>query len=379
MEKKGLYIHIPFCVKKCAYCDFLSFSNIEEEKMDMYIKALIQEMNAIGKSGKIKISTIYIGGGTPSILSVKLFDELMIGVKENFTLILNGEFTVEVNPGVITEEQLESYILNGVNRISIGLQSTEDRLLKELGRIHTYSDFIDSYNRIIKSGIENISVDLMFALSNQTMEEWKLTLEKVIKLKPKHISAYSLIIELDTPYYKRYEEDKLIIPSDEIEREMFWYAHERLEESGYEHYEISNYALSGFESKHNRSYWTLSPYIGVGLGSASYLEGIRYKNETNLYTYIEGKGNLEKIRNIEQEKDLQLELEEVFFLGLRRIKGISLIDIEKKYGKAVLNQYKPIIESLLKEGWVIKNNNYLFLSKKGIDFSNRVLSKFILS
>ena len=173
MEKKGLYIHIPFCVKKCAYCDFLSFSNIEEEKMDMYIKALIQEMNAIGKSGKIKISTIYIGGGTPSILSVKLFDELMIGVKENFTLILNGEFTVEVNPGVITEEQLESYILNGVNRISIGLQSTEDRLLKELGRIHTYSDFIDSYNRIIKSGIENISVDLMFALSNQTMEEWR--------------------------------------------------------------------------------------------------------------------------------------------------------------------------------------------------------------
>jgi len=375
MVKKGVYIHIPFCMKKCAYCDFLSFEGTKIEKKEAYITALIQEMDY----QKINsISTLYIGGGTPSILPIHLFIKMMDAIKKKFHLDREGEATIEVNPGVVTKEQLATYKAYGINRISIGLQSTEDHLLEKLGRIHTYSEFLETYSQVREAGFSNVSIDLMFGLSEQTLEQWQETLETIIGLRPEHISAYSLIIEPDTPYERWYNKGELSLPSDQLERAMFWYAHDRLEAAGYNHYEISNYALPNKEGQHNSSYWTLTPYIGLGLGGASYLQGVRYKNSTHLQAYIEAEGNLEEIRHIEQAKDLKLELEEAFFLGLRRMKGISLLAIEEKYGKEALEPYQPILQKLEGENWLIKEGDMVRVSRKGIDLSNQVLSQFIL-
>lgn len=261
-----------------------------------------------------KLTTIYIGGGTPSILSVQMFDKLMASVRSSFDVGTVEELTIEVNPGTLTKSLAQSYVNNGVNRVSMGgLQSTDDKTLKELGRIHSYSQFVETYGILQEVGINNISIDLMFGLSGQTMDGWLKTLSEVIKLNPKHISAYSLIIEEGTLYEEKYDKGELSLPDEDLEREMFWFTHKVLEKAGYKHYEISNYAIEGFESKHNRSYWELVPYIGVGLGASSYYNSVRYKNIDNLSTYIEAKGDWSIIRNEEQTNTLETEVEELFF------------------------------------------------------------------
>lgn len=392
-EEMGLYIHIPFCVKKCAYCDFLSFGGCKKNEITDYINALCKEIEGVKADlGVEKISTLYIGGGTPSILSVQNFNQLMACVKENFEIEEGGEFTIEVNPGTLTDDLIKAYLSYGVNRVSMGLQSSDDQMLKELGRIHSYSDFEITYKKLLDAGIDNLSIDVMFALSGQTMVDWLKTLDTVVKLKPKHISAYSLIIEEETEYEERYEAGLLDLPDEDLEREMFWVTHERLEEAGYHHYEISNYGKPGYEARHNSSYWKLVPYIGLGLGASSYYKEARYKNISDRNLYIEANGDLELIREKEQDNDQKTDLEEAFFLGLRQLDGVDVMDLMTTYGLELVGPYYSVIVELIEEGLLESQGEILIpiesavkpfgkvikLTKRGVDISNQVMSRFLL-
>lgn len=381
-QKIGLYIHIPFCVKKCDYCDFLSFGGTSQATKDLYIEALCREIDLVMSEQQINtVDTIYIGGGTPSILSVENFNRLMTTVFNQVILIDGGEFTVEVNPGSLTSSLLDVMVRSGVNRVSMGLQSSDDDMLQDLGRIHSYDEFLTTYRMLMSAGIDNISIDLMFGLSGQSMNDWVTTVEKVIDLKPSHISAYSLIIEEGTRFEERYDAGMLDLPNEEVEREMFWHVQEMLEDVGYHHYEISNYAMPGYEAKHNSSYWELTSYIGVGLGASSYYKDIRYKNISDMSKYIDAKGDLEVVRGVEQECTDVTDLEEAFFLGLRKLDGVDLSLLEDRFGKEALKKYEDIIVTLIeKELLTISVNNLrcIRLTKRGVDISNQVMSQFIL-
>ena len=378
-ESLGLYIHIPFCVKKCLYCDFLSFGGTAQTTKDLYIEALCKELNNLSASFSGRsLSTIYIGGGTPSTLSEDNFLKLMTSVGDGFSIEEDAEITMEMNPGTVTETKLELYRDCGVNRISMGLQSDDDTQLKKLGRIHTYENYRDTYELMRAKGFDNINVDVMFGLDNQSMDQWQRTLETVIELNPEHISAYSLIIESDTPYDDLYENNKLSLPNEDEERAMFWYTHQRLGEAGYGHYEISNYAKEGLESRHNSSYWNLTPYIGAGLGASSFYGNVRYKNITNMDDYIKGMGDLNVVREVEAVNDEAINLEEAFFLGLRQLKGINLQWLEESFTDERLKPYRPIIHELVNDGLLIMKGDYLCLTRRGVDISNTVMSRFIL-
>lgn len=392
-NKIGLYIHIPFCVSKCAYCDFLSFGGCGQSEMASYVDVLKKEIVALGEAlGIHSLSTVYIGGGTPSILSAELFGSLMHTVWSVFELQEDGEFTIEVNPGTLNEQKLEAYVKYGVNRISMGLQSSDDKMLKDLGRIHSYSELEKTYKMLLGSGIDNISIDVMFGLSGQTLENMEKTLKTVIDLEPKHISAYSLIIEPDTVFEERYEHGELMLPDEDTEREMFWRTHDILEGAGYHHYEISNYAKLGYEAVHNSSYWELTPYIGVGLGASSYYDGTRYKNITDLDKYIESSGELGVIRQVEQVNDLQMDLEEIFFLGLRKLDGIDLMAVAERFGSTEVYRYYDVIDELIKDGLLEGEGVFMLpyengmrpiarvirLTRRGVDISNQVMSRFLI-
>lgn len=379
MNPLGLYIHIPFCRQKCDYCDFLSFAETPQTTKDLYIEALCHELEALGASftGR-KLTTIYIGGGTPSVLSKDNFETLMTRVKASFQIEEGAEITMEMNPGTVTEEKLHDYKAMGINRVSMGLQSDDDAQLKELGRIHSYAMYEKTYALIRKSGIDNINVDVMFGLHNQTMAQWQQTLKTVIDLAPEHISAYSLTIEPDTVYETRYDQDGLNLPDDDTERAMFWYAHDTLEAAGYGHYEISNYAKEGKISKHNSSYWNLTDYIGAGLGASSFYGNVRYKNITGFNSYLEAKGALSLVRVLEQVNDEATNLEEAFFLGLRKLKGLSLKELKQTYGEAQVAPYEQVIDELVAEGLLIKEGPTLRLTRRGTDISNQVMSRFLL-
>ena len=375
----GLYIHIPFCVKKCDYCDFLSFGGRAQASKDLYIKALCHELEAQGEVFKgQEVSTVYIGGGTPSVLSDDNFKALMTRVQACFQINAEAEITMEMNPGTVNAQSMELYMKHGINRVSMGLQSDNDDQLKALGRIHSFQTYEDTYMMMRQMGMKNINIDIMFGLSNQSMADWQHTLATVKRLNPEHISAYSLIIETGTVYEAQYEEGKLNLPDEDLEREMFWSTHAFMKAAGYEHYEISNYAKKGYGSKHNSSYWDLTPYIGVGLGASSYYGGCRYKNITDMDAYIEADGSLELIRELEQAYKVTSSLEEVFFLGLRRLQGVNLRVIREHYEEVYLAPYKEIIERLVKEDLLIIEGDYLRLSNRGIDISNQVMSQFIL-
>lgn len=393
LNKTGLYIHIPFCIKKCDYCDFLSFGGMEKSVMENYVSALCEEISTVQKdTGITEISTIYIGGGTPSVLTPEMFHRLMTSVEASFVLSEGGEFTVEVNPGTASEVLIDMYHKHGVNRVSMGLQSDDDEILGDIGRIHTYNDFLQTYNLLIDKGINNISVDLMFGLPNQKAEQWQTAVEHVIELNPNHISAYSLIIEEGTPFEERYEAGEMMLVNEEEERAMFWMAHDMLQKAGYHHYEISNYAKPGYEAVHNSSYWDMTPYIGVGLGASSYYNNIRYKNVTELNTYVEARGALELIRTIEHINEQEDILEEIFFLGLRQLDGIDLQSISDIYGYEAVTVYYDVINELLTDGLLIGEGMFLIpnqdslmpiaknikLSKRGVDISNQVMARFLL-
>ncbi len=386
LKEIGIYIHIPFCKKKCKYCDFTSFC-FDEEKIKEYFRVLKSEIiNFKLKDSffdEYKITTIYFGGGTPSFPESKYIVRIVDLLKEKFHLeseIGNGiddqvEMTIEVNPGTVNIAKLIEYRLCGFNRISIGLQSTDNRLLELIGRIHKYSDFLNTYNMAMNAGFTNINVDLMLGLPTQTEEELSESVRKVISLHPSHISVYSLILEEGTPLYDDVQKGKVTLISERLERKMYWDTKELLEANNYKHYEISNFAIKGKESKHNMNCWNQVEYFGFGLGAHSYFNGERYSNTTDFDIYIE---NSDNIRTIEETQNSILEKsKEYMMLGLRKIDGVSISKFEEIFHLNPLYYFKKEIDKLTSYDLIEIDNDYIKLSKKGIDLANIVFEEFI--
>ena len=374
MKEISLYIHIPFCKQKCFYCDFPSYSGKERFKED-YVDALIEEIEKRARGYIIK--TIFIGGGTPSYLEVNQIEKLLLAINK-LNLHKDIEFSMECNPGVLFKEKLIAMKNGGVNRISFGLQSTKDSLLKEVGRIHSYEEFLDNFKLARELGFKNINVDIMYGLPNQTVEDWKDTLETICSIKPEHISAYSLIIEEGTVFYNLYEKGLLKLPTEEMEREMDKLTKGVLKDYGYQQYEISNYSLVGKECEHNKVYWQLKDYIGLGTAASSYIDGTRIKNIDNIEEYISKINSGIEVyeeKYINSEED---EIEEFIFMGLRMNKGISIKEFEERFNMSVESIYEKVLEKNIKNGFLKKENGRIYLTSIGMDFSNNVMAEFIL-
>ena len=374
MKKLGIYVHIPFCKKKCDYCDFLSYSG-KEEYVEEYIeklkKEIREELNKIDFE-TYQISTIYIGGGTPSYIDSKYIVEILAEIRKNAKNIAEDiETTIEVNPGTASNEKLEDFKASGINRLSIGLQETDNTLLKSIGRIHTYEDFLNTYNLARGLGFKNINVDLMIGLPNQSIENIKSSLVNIMNLKPEHISVYSLILEENTKIYEKYINKEIELPNEELERNMYWYVKNTLENNGYIHYEISNFAKKGYESKHNLDCWNQEEYLGFGLGAHSYINKVRYSNEPRENTF----GKYEKtIHEIQEENDIQ---KEYMLLGLRKIKGVSIQSFKNKFGENPIFLFKNELSKLVEENLVIIDGNDIRLTNKGLDLANLVWEEFV--
>ena len=374
MKEVSLYIHIPFCKQRCFYCDFPTFSG-KDHLREEYVDALIKEIR--DKCTKYLIKTIFIGGGTPSYLGENELEKLLKTVSE-LNLSKNIEYSMECNPGTVNEEKLKIMKKYGVNRISSGLQSCNDELLKNIGRIHTFKEFLENYKLARKIGFDNINIDLMYGLPNLTIEVWKDTLEEICKLKPEHISAYSLIIEEGTVFYNLYEKDKLKLPSEDDERIMDKITKDILINNRYHQYEISNFSLKNRECEHNKVYWSLDEYIGVGSASSSYINGYRLTNESNIGEYIR-RVKLNEDTVVDKYKNLREdEIEEFIFMGLRMLSGIDLLKFNRKFGLDIYSIYKNVIEKNIDDGLLIINKDRMYLTTKGVELSNRVMSDFIL-
>lgn len=378
-----LYVHIPFCVRKCEYCDFLSAPAGADTQQE-YVRNLLLEIEQKGvRCTDYEVTTIFFGGGTPSILKAGWIADILDVIHRNFKVRKDAEITIECNPGTLTFEKLSIYKSAGINRISVGLQSASDAELRELGRIHTYEDFLKSYDLIRKKGFSNVNIDLMAALPGQTLKSYEQTLRRVLALKPEHISAYSLIIEEGTPFYEKYEADELLrekgekpqmLPSEEIERLMYERTKELLFAHGYERYEISNYARKGYACRHNIGYWRRENYLGFGLGSASLLENERFHNTTDLTDYLGG-----DYLAYEQEKlDKKSQMEEFMFLGLRMTEGISTECFRQTFGLTVELVYGPVLEQQIADRLLRKEDGRIFLTERGLDVSNYVMAQFLL-
>lgn len=375
----GLYIHIPFCVRKCDYCDFLSAPADEDTKFN-YVRALIKEIKSYSQiSTEYLVKTIFIGGGTPSSLNGEFIAEILKAVREVFCITEGEEgypeITIEVNPGTVTKEKLDAYKLAGINRLSFGLQSTDNSELKLLGRIHTFETFKENYLLARKIGFDNINIDLMSALPGQTMNKWLDTLYKVIALNPEHISAYSLILEEGTPFFTRYKEED---QNEELDRQIYAKTKEVLAQAGYYRYEISNYAKPGYESRHNISYWIGTDYLGLGLGASSLINNTRFQNEDVLTEYMELSSDHNKIRRNEELLTTSKQMEEYMFLGLRMSDGVSSKKFEKQFGVSLETIYDEVVNKSLKEELIQRKGERIYLTEKGIDLSNLVMSRFLL-
>ena len=375
MKEIGIYIHIPFCIKKCEYCDFVSYCN-KKEYVPQYINALKKEIkNNINK--EYKITTIYIGGGTPSSIEENYIADIIETIKlnmndEDLKDFENIEVTIEVNPGTVNKEKLQVYKKIGINRLSIGLQETHNELLKSIGRIHTYEEFIKTYKLARKIGFNNINVDLMIALPNQTIQDIKENLENITKLNPEHISVYSLILEEGTPFYNKYNENKIKLPDEELERNMYWYVKNTLENNGYMHYEISNFSKKGFESKHNMNCWNQEEYLGFGVAAHSYNNRIRYSNTNSIEEYIKGSNKI-----IHEEQTLEDMQKEYMLLGLRKIEGINIQKFKNKFAQNPIFIFKEQLNKLVDEELIIVDGNEIKLTNKGLDLANIVWEEFV--
>lgn len=383
-EKKqplGLYVHIPFCVRKCNYCDFLSAPAPDEVK-EQYVTALCQEIKSYEEQGKgYFLATVYFGGGTPSVLQTEQLERIMETIRATFSMEEGqAEITIEVNPGTVTKESLLAFRKMGFNRLSVGVQSAKKEELELLGRIHTFEDAKQCVKWAREAGFDNISMDVISALPKQSSEDYKETLEAVLSLQPEHISSYSLIIEEATPFYEKYAEGKELeqeLPDEDTDRAMYAYTKERLKKAGYERYEISNYAKPGFESRHNSSYWTGREYLGVGLGASSLFTNARYHNEMNLQEYIRQVTAGEDVRR-EMERLVEAEkMEEFMILGLRRMCGISKAEFKERFGCAIETVYGPAIRKLEAQGLLKEQGDTIALTELGIDVSNQVFIEFI--
>lgn len=407
-QKNGLeiYVHIPFCVKKCNYCDFLS-APADKRLHNRYAGALLREIQFYGAQfGRVPVSTIYIGGGTPSAVDAEYIALILKQLMVCFDVMSDAEITIECNPGTLTADKLLIYKEAGVNRLSIGLQSAFDDELKELGRIHTYKQFLENYDLARKCGFDNINIDLMSALPYQTTEKFITSLKRIMQLRPEHISAYSLIIEKGTPFYERYKFDAVlrdagkmpkILPSEDTEYEIYKSTQKLLTEHGYHHYEISNYAKPGYECRHNTGYWTRVPYLGVGLGASSLLDNVRYTNIPDIGDYlnlcdsikcrqqemIKKSGDTIAIPISSLHADVQLverhaQMEEFLFLGLRMTGGITRGDFYESFGTEIEAVYGEVLQNLAKEELVELKAGNIRLTDKGMDISNYVLAQFLL-
>ena len=381
----GIYIHIPFCISKCSYCDFLSGPS-DEVTINTYMDALVKEIEGNRNLGsRFFVDTVFFGGGTPSIAAPLKIKAVMEKLKEVFEFDESPEVTIEANPGTITEKKLMIYREAGINRISMGLQSTENEELKLLGRIHTYEEFLEGYRMAEKCGFSNINVDLMSALPGQTPESWAKTLERIADLDPAHISAYSLIIEEGTPFYEWFQDkggrNCPPLPSEEEERGMYELTKRFLEARGYCQYEISNYAKEGFICRHNMGYWRRKDYLGIGTGAASLIDNVRFSNTESIPEYIENCGSPDSIHKATQNLSVQEQMEEFMFLGLRTTEGIDKEEFDRVFSGKFEAVYGKICEKLEKEGMLkgySRKPGRICLTGKGMDLSNYVLAQFLL-
>lgn len=379
MKNLGIYLHIPFCKRKCAYCDFTSFSG-KAKLIDKYIEALKQEINKIKiDKQEYLVSTIYFGGGTPSFIDSKHIIEILKLIKEKFNIHKNSEITIEINPGTVTEEKLKDYYNAGINRISFGLQSTNSRLLKLVGRIHSYSSFLEGYNLARDVGFKNINIDLMIGLPVQTLGDVKKDLERIVNLKPEHISVYSLIVEEGTRIEQKIKSKELYLPSETLERKMYWTVKEELEKSGYIHYEISNFAKQGFESKHNTACWNQEEYVGFGLAAHSYIDSTRYSNTENLEEYVVGDAAFDdpQIKIIHERQTKEDKMKEYMLLGLRKIEGVKISEFKNKFIDNPIYLYKEVLNKLVKKELIEIEEDNIKLTAKGIDLANLVWEEFV--
>lgn len=425
MKSISIYIHIPFCVKKCQYCDFLS-APADSRAQEVYLRALKQEIREqAARYREYEVQTVFIGGGTPTAVPCEKLCEVLKTVFTCYRVNPQAEISMEANPGTVTKESLLSYRKAGINRLSIGLQSADDGELKLLGRIHTYRDFLQTYRWAQEAGFTNINLDIMSALPGQSVENYKKTLETVLSLRPQHISAYSLIVEEGTPFYEKYgqESEKLQatgekqpdLPSEEEEREMYALTEKLLAAAGYHRYEISNYALPGMECRHNRVYWKRGNYVGFGLGAASMVENVRFENARKMQEYLAeyagvpdaepvsadaAQGDEQALSN-EQEFSLredthsenaqefsirenvhplspQEQMEETMFLGLRLTEGVSKAEFHRQFGVSMEQIYGKVIQENIAQGLLADEAGYVRLTREGMDLSNYVMAQFLL-
>lgn len=374
----SLYVHIPFCVQKCRYCDFLSMS-ADTETIERYLQVLCSELRYNAAKIKDRVAdTVFIGGGTPSILNASQLQMLLSEIQEAFHLGQDVEFTVETNPGTLSEEKLDVMKRGGVNRLSMGLQAVQSQCLSVLGRIHDYKTFEENYRLARTMGFDNINVDLMSGIPCLSLELWKETLDTVTGLKPEHISAYSLIVEEGTPFYEMGDALYDLLPTQEEERQMYALAGQMLAKAGYHRYEISNYSLSGRQCRHNIGYWTGKEYLGIGLGASSLYEGCRFRREDNLAAYLEQGKQGRFFRYEEQRLTKKEQMEEFMFLGLRLMKGISVREFEMRFGIPFWDLYGEAVMPFLETGYLKTEGEYLAFTLSGIDVSNRILCEFLL-
>lgn len=395
-KKLGIYIHIPFCVRKCLYCDFLSMAASEREQA-RYVEALCREISIESRRySDYEVQTVYLGGGTPSLFPGEWTERILETVGRHYKIRKDCEISMEVNPGTVTTEKLRAWRAAGINRLSLGLQSAIDTELLALGRIHTWKDFLHSYELVARAGFENLNVDLMSAIPGQTLATWKESLKRVMELKPApvHISAYSLIIEEGTPFF----ENRPVLPDEDVDREMYKITNEILSAAGYGRYEISNYARPGFECRHNISYWRRENYVGLGIGAASLVENIRFRNTLDRQTYErfylenfpetsdhDREQEKENIREEKQSLSIEEQMEEFMFLGLRMSKGVSGMEFAHCFGRTIDEVYPGVVEEFCKKGLLRRTvdertgEEWIALTDYGIDISNYVMAQFLLS
>lgn len=387
-EKIGIYVHIPFCLSKCKYCDFLSFP-MDEINREKYIKALIEEIKGFKNPYDYEVVSVFIGGGTPTISEKSQLTRIMDTIFQCFDVSLDAEITIECNPKTADLNKLKAIRNAGVNRLSIGVQSMEDRFLRVLGRVHEVEDVYDTFSIAKQAGFTNINADLMFSLPGQTLEDWTNTLDMTLKLNPTHISAYSLIIEENTPFYDKYHDamcernggnEQDLLPSEDDEVRMYELTQKVLKENGFEQYEVSNFAKPGCESIHNDGYWTRRSYIGFGLGAASLLNETRYENTKDFEYYLENSSDIWTSNfstDVGDKLSVEEAMAETMFLGLRRKHGVSISAFKDKFGVDVRDVYGTVIEKQIQNELVYVDDDEIYLTEKGNLISNICLAEYL--
>ncbi len=370
-KKAEIYIHVPFCARKCAYCDFVSFVTDDATKK-AYFDALKKEITDTAASiGKIPVDSCFFGGGTPSLVDESFIVSTLDTVRDCFQLDKDAEITMEMNPDSVNANKLRTYFDAGINRVSLGLQSTEDDELKLLSRIHDYDTFLRAYDHVRTTGFKNVNIDLMSGLPGQDKAKFLKTLKRVIDLKPQHISAYSLIIEENTPFYEKYKDGRGL-PTEETDREIYHETYDTLAKAGFDRYEISNYAIPGYECRHNTGYWTRKNYLGFGIAAASLYENVRMSHRAGLKGYIDHDFSLEKEALTKKDQ-----MEEFMFLGLRLTKGVSKKDFYDEFNESMDSVYGEVLSKLTEEKLIV-NGERVYLTELGLDLANYAMSRFLL-